>query len=104
MAGGQRGFGVRFARDLPLLGRSGLVLGVFPLAGFFAKLLADRSDLFLPLVPNHVDLGIVGNRLERDMRHPLVNKPHPNIVQHQLGAGRSPRHLGLLDLTLFAIG
>ena len=30
--------------------------------------------------PNHVDLGVVGDRLERDVRHAPINEPHPDIA------------------------
>jgi hypothetical protein len=40
-----------------------------------AELLAQRLQLGLPLLPDHVDLGVVGDGLQRDVGHPLVDEP-----------------------------
>ena len=58
----------------------------------------------LPLVPDDVDLGVVGDGLERDMRHPLVDEAMADAVADRLGRGRGAGDLGLLELTLAGVG
>ena len=41
---------------------------------------AQRLQRLLPLLPDHIDLGIVGDRLQRDVRHPLVDKALADVA------------------------
>ena len=65
------------ARDLPFL-------PVF--LHCLVELLAQRFQLLLMPLPDHVDLGVVGDRLKRDVRHALVNEALPDIaVRREFG-------------------
>ena len=45
----------------------------------FVKLLSERFELFLPLVPDDIDLGVVGDRLEGDVRHALIDEAMADV-------------------------
>ncbi len=56
----------------------GQLAGDFPFlpvgAAGFVELLSQRFEFFLPMVPDDIDLGVVGDGLERDMRHALIDE------------------------------
>ena len=63
--------GIGLARDFPL----------FPLqVEHRVEAFAQRFKRFLKFLPDHVDLGVVGNRFERDMRHSLVDKALTDVA------------------------
>ena len=86
---------VRVARDLPLLPR---------LAELRVELLAERLERLLPLLPDDVDLRVVRDRLQRDVRHALVDEAVANASVDGLRARRRPGELGLLELALARVG
>ena len=55
------------------------------------------------LVPNDVDLGIVGNRFEGDVRHSLVDEAVRDVVGERAAASRTPGDISLLAGTLSRI-
>ncbi len=44
----------------------------------------QRPQLRLPLVPDDVDLRVVGDRFERDMRHALIDESVADIPVYRL--------------------
>jgi hypothetical protein len=86
-----RPFRVRLARDLPFLPVR-LERGV--------QLFAKRPKGFLPLLPDHVDLGIVRDGLQRDVRYALVDKAVADVAVGRLGAQCSAGELGFLCLPI----
>ena len=79
------------ARDLPLLPlllQRGIQL--------FAQGLQPR----LPLLPDDVDLGVVGDRLERDVGHALVDEPLTDVAVRRPRRRRGACDLGFLELTI----
>jgi len=58
--------------------------GDFPFFPFLAKqgieLCADGFELFLPLFPDHVDFGIVGNGLQINVRDSLIDKTLSDVA------------------------
>ena len=83
------------ARNLPFLPRS-VQSGV--------QLRPQRLQRLLPSFPDDVDLGVVGNRLERDVGYAFVDEPLPNIAVRG-GFGRcNAGDLGFLALSLGAVG
>ena len=58
----------------------------------------------LDAVPDDVDLGVVGDGLERDVRHALVDEAVADIVMGGVGRGGGALDLGGLLLAVFAIG
>ena len=66
---------VRLARNFPFLPLL-LECGV--------QLLAQRLQLRLPLLPDDIDLGIVGDGLERDVRHALIDEAVADVPVHGL--------------------
>ena len=87
--------GVRLAGDLPF----------FPL---FAQLRiegrAQRLQRALPFFVNDVDLGIVGNGLQRDVRHTLIDEAQADIVEGRRGGGAAIIQLRFLGLPFRAVG
>src|SRR5215472_4753824 len=85
---------VRFPRNLPFL----------PLflerAG---ELLAQRLQHTLPLVPDDVDLSVVGDGLEGDVRHAFVDESEANVAVNGLRTRRSVGYFGLLELAFAGI-
>src|SRR5437899_12850697 len=71
------GFGL--ARDLPLLPLL-LQRGV--------ELLAQRLQPRLPLLPDDVDLRVVGDGLERNVGYALVNEALTDVAMRRLRRGR----------------
>ena len=90
-----RPFAVRFAGDFPL----------FPLlleGG--VQLLPQRLKDRLELLPDHIDFGIVGDRLERDVRDALINEALADVfVRGSLRRNRVG-DLSFFLLTILAIG
>ena len=86
---------VGLARDLPFLPLL-LERGV--------QLLAQRLQRRLPLVPDDIDLGVVGDRLERDVRHALVDEAVADVPVHGLRTRRGAGDLGFLELAFAGIG
>ena len=68
------------------------------------ELLAQGLQGRLPLVPDDVDLGVVGDGLEGDVRHALVDEAVADIAVDRLSRGCGAGDLGLLDLTLARVG
>ena len=69
-----------------------------------AELIEERTDLGLPALPDDVDLGIVGDGLEGDMRHALVDEAVADVATHRLGAGRGAGDFGFLELAVAGVG
>ncbi|MCY1529509.1 hypothetical protein D9M68_646580 [compost metagenome] len=84
----------RFARDLPLL--PGLLQQP-------VQLRAQRFQRLLPLLPDHVDLGVVGDGFQRDVRHAVIDKAVADVAMHGLAARRRARDFSLLQLTFTRI-
>ena len=90
-----RPIGIGFARNLPLLPVL-LERGV--------QLLAQRLQLRLPLVPDDIDLRVVGDGLERDVRHALIDKAVADVSLHGLRTRRGAGDFGFLELAFAGIG
>jgi hypothetical protein len=58
----------------------------------------------LPFVPDHVDLGVVGDGFQGDVRHTLINETVADVALHRLGAGGRAGDFGFLDLALTRVG
>jgi hypothetical protein len=87
--------GVGVARDLPFL------------PGFVERGIqrfAQGFELRLPLLPDDVDLGVVGDRLERDVRHALIDEAVAEVALHRLRARRAAGDFGFLELAFAGIG
>lgn len=67
------------------------------------QLLAQRLQLGLPLVPDDVDLGVVGDGFQGDVRHALIDKAVADVALHRLAVGRRARGFGFLGLRLATI-
>ena len=84
------------------------VSGDFPLLPLLAQRLVDlltqRFKHLLELVPDDVDLGVVGNGLQRDVRHALVDKTLANVAERGLAGGHCAGDFGFLDLAFAAVG
>ena len=90
-----RPLGIGLARNLPFLPVL-LERGV--------QLLAQRLQLRLPLVPDDIDLGVVGDGFERDVRHALIDEAVADVPVHRLRTRRGAGDFGFLDLALAGIG
>ena len=98
---GVRGRGVgrptlaRLARDFPFfpcLAEGGVEPGAEGLQGFLRRL------------PDHVDLGVVGDGFEGDVGHALVDEALADVASRRRFGGRPLRDLGFLPLPLAAVG
>ena len=82
LGGGSRPFWIALARNLPIR----------PLLfKFLVEGLAQRFHLRLPLLVDDVDLSVIGDSLQRDMGHPLVDEAQPDGAVdwlRRLGHGR----------------
>ena len=85
---------VGLARNLPLL-------PVF-LSSFCSS--AQGLQRLLPLVPDHVDLGVVGDGLQRDVRHALIDETVADVAVGRLGTRRGAGDFRFLQLTFAGIG
>ena len=95
LLGGVRPLGISLARNLPLLPRliqQGVELG------------AQRLQPLLPLLPNDIDLGVVGDGFERDVRHALIDEAVADVPLHGLSTRRGAGDFGFLLLALAGIG
>ena len=71
------------------------------------QLVEGRADLLdggLPLRPDLVDLGVVGDGFQRDVRHAPVDEAVTYVVVGGCGRRSRPRDLGLLSLPFFRVG
>ena len=98
---GVRGCGVsrpvlaHLARDfpfLPSLAEGGVEPG------------AERLQGLLPALPDHVDLGVVGDGFEGDVRHALVDEALADVTACRRFRRRALRDLGFLLLPLGTVG
>ena len=62
------------------------------------QFLAQRFQYRLPFVPDHIDLRIVRNRLQRDVRHALVDEAVADVTAHRFGAWRGSRDVAFFSL------
>jgi hypothetical protein len=62
------------------------------------------SQRFLPVLPDHVDLGVVGDRLQRDVRNPFVDEALADIAVSRGFLRRRASDLALFALPLGAVG
>ena len=86
---------VLVARNLPLL--PGLLeRGV--------QRLAQRLQLRLPLVPDDIDLCVVGDGLEGDVRYALIDKALADVAAGGLARWRGAGDFGLLELAVATVG
>ena len=69
-----------------------------------AQLCQQRLNRLLPLLPDHVDLGVVGNGLEGDMGHALVHEPVADVVVGGRVGGRLAGDFGFFQLPVAAVG
>ena len=83
------------ARDLPFL--PGLLAGG-------VQRLAQRLQRRLPLLPDDIDLGVVGDGLEGDVRHALVDEAVADVAVDRLRGGRGAGDFGFLELAFAGIG
>jgi hypothetical protein len=88
-------FRVRLDGDLPLLPL---------LVERRVELFAERLKGLLPLLPNDVDLGVVRDRLQRDVRDALVDEAVADVVPHRLARRKRVSHLPFLNLAFPRIG
>ncbi len=89
LPGRSRPLGIGLARNLPLLP------GLFECC---VQRLAQRRQLRLPLVPDDIDLRVVGDGLERDVRHALIDKTVADVSMHRLRTRRGAGDFGFLEL------
>ena len=85
----------RLARDFPFLpwrAEGGVEPG------------AERLQGLLPRLPDHVDLGIVGDGFQGDMGHALVDEALADIAARGDFGGRALGDLRLFPLALGAVG
>ena len=68
------------------------------------QLLAQRLQLRLPLFPDDIDLRVVGDGLERDVRHALIDEAVADVPLHGLRTRRGAGDFGFLELALAGIG
>ena len=83
------------ARDFPLLpclAEGGVEAG------------AERLQGLLPRLPDHVDLGIVGDGFQGDVGHALVDEALADVAAGGCFRRRALRDLGFLPLPLGAVG
>lgn len=84
----------QFARHFPFLPRR---------AQRCVQLRAQGLQPGLEAFPDRVDLGIVGDALQRDVRHALVDEALAQAAMRGRGRGDLSRHLGLLALAFGAV-
>ena len=63
-----------------------------------------RLQLRLPLVPDDIDLRVVGDGFERDVRHALIDEAVADVPVHGLRTRRGAGDFGFLDLAFAGIG
>ena len=87
---------IGFARNLPFL--PGL------LQRRRSAISRKRLQLRLPLLPDDIDLRVVGDGLERDVRHALIDEAVADVAMHWLRTRRGAGDFAFLDLTFAGIG
>ena len=65
---------------------------------------AEGLQGLLPRLPDHVDLGVVGDGFQGDVGHALVDEALADVAASRRFGGRPLRDLGLLALSLGAVG
>ena len=65
---------------------------------------AQRLQIGLPLVPDDINLRVVGDGLERDVRHALIDEAVTDVPLHRLRTRRGAGDFGFLDLAFARIG
>ena len=63
-----------------------------------AQLRKQRLNRLLPFLPDHVDLGVVGDGFEGDVGHALVHEPVADVVVGGHFGGRLAGDLGFFQL------
>ena len=87
---------IRLAGDFPFLP----LLVRAPAFSCFAQRFQSLPGTF----PDHVDLGVVGDGLERDVRHTLIDKALADVAMRRLAGWRGAGDFGFLDLAVAAVG
>jgi hypothetical protein len=87
---------LRSLRSRRLEGRTPPKRGVEPAA--------QRLQRLLPLLPDHIDLGVIGDRFQSDVRHPLVDEALANVAARRRLLRWRASDLALLALPLLAVG
>ena len=67
------------------------------------QLVAERLECLLPLLPNDIDLGVICNRLEHDVRHALIDEAVADVPLHRLRTRRGAGDFGFLELAFAGI-
>ncbi len=62
------------------------------------------SSVACHLLPDDVDLGVVGDGLQRDVRHALVDEAVADVAVHRLRTRRGAGDFGFLELAVAGIG
>ena len=105
---GQGPVGWPFPGNLPLFQRIKCTLPAThhpPLATHHRiNLRPQRLQFRLPLFPDHVDLGVVGNRLEGDVGHPFIDKAVAQLAIGGLAGRWCAGDFGILELPFARIG
>ena len=68
------------------------------------QVLTQRLQRLLPPFPDDVDLGVVGDRLERDVRHALADEALPDVAVRRRVRWRLARDLGFLAPPVRTVG
>ena len=77
----------------------------FPLfTHYYIQLFQQRLQRFLKSLPDHVDLGVVGDGLEGDVGDALVHEPLADVVVGGCFRGDLTGERGFLDLADAAVG
>ena len=62
------------------------------------------SSIRLPLLPDDIDLRIVGDGFERDVRHALIDKTLADVAMRGLARRHGPGDFGFFQLAVAAVG
>ena len=87
--------GVGLARDFPFL--TGL-------AERRVQFGAQGLQRLLPFLPDHIDLGIVGDRFEHNVWDALIDEALTNVAARRRRSRHGVRYLGLLGLSFRRVG
>ena len=85
----------RLAGNLPLL-----PLAIEPRV----EVIPQRLQHLLPTLPDDVDLSVVSDRLQGDVRHPFADEALPNITPRRLIRRNCVRDLGFSALAVRTVG
>lgn len=84
------------------------VAGDFPFFPLFlerlVELFAERLEFLLPVFPNNIDFGVVGDGLEGDVRHALIDESETQIAMSRLRRHGIMGDFGFLLLPVAGIG